>query len=89
PMNVIDATALPMFDCFTEQPDSTPYVSVPNRVPLNEMNKPLTSLRGRALQYARESAEEAEEGIDTGEDELNNRILWFWARGNTPYPRGR
>ncbi len=87
PMNVIDATALPMFDCFTDQPDSTPYTSVPNRVPLNEMNKPFTSLRGRALQYARESQEEADEGIDTGEDELNNRILWFWAKGNTPYPR--
>jgi hypothetical protein len=89
PMNVTDATALPMFDCFIDQPDLTPYVSVPNRVPLNEMNKPFTSLRGRALQYARESQEESEEGIDTGEDELNNRILWFWAKGNTPYPRSR
>lgn len=88
PMNVIDATALPMFDCFTDKPDLSAYTSVPNRVPLNEMNKPLTSLRGRALHYARESAEEAEEGIDTGEDALNNRILWFWARGNAPYPRG-
>jgi hypothetical protein len=89
PMNVIDATALPMFDCFTDKPDLGAYSALPNRVPLNEMNKPLTSLRGRALHYARESAEEAEEGIDTGEDALNNRILWFWARGNAPYPQGR
>ncbi|AQG81018.1 bifunctional YncE family protein/alkaline phosphatase family protein [Spirosoma montaniterrae] len=89
PMNVIDATALPMFDCFVDKPDATPYVAMPNRVPLDEMNKPLSLLRGKALRYARASVEEAEEGIDTGEDALNNRILWFWARGNAPYPRGK
>jgi len=55
---------------------------------LDEMNKPLSALRGKALHYARQSAEEAEEGIDTGEDDLNNRILWFYAKGNTPYPSG-
>lgn len=86
PMNVIDATALPLFDCFTDKPDPTPYTALPNRVRLDEMNKPLTGLRGRALQYARESAEQAEEGIDTGEDDLMNRILWFATRGNAPYP---
>ena len=89
PMNVIDATALPMFDCFADTPDATPYAALPNRVALDEMNKPLSSLRGRALKYAKASAEEAEEGIDTGEDALNNQILWFWAKGNAPYPRGR
>ena len=86
PMNVIDATAQPMFDCFTDQPDPTPYTTLPNQIPLNEMNKPLTALRGRARQYARESMEQAEEGIDTGEDAKTNQILWFWARGNKPYP---
>ncbi|GAA4406465.1 alkaline phosphatase family protein [Nibrella viscosa] len=89
PMNVIDATALPMFDCFVDKPDMTTYEALPNRVPLDEMNKPLSALRGKARHYARQSKEEAEEGIDTGEDALNNRILWFWAKGNTPYPQGR
>ncbi len=88
PMNVIDATALPMFDCFTDKPDNTPFTALPNQIRLDEMNKPLSSLRGRALQYARDSEEQAEEGIDTGEDALTNRILWFWARGNAPYPVG-
>ncbi|MEZ0484662.1 bifunctional YncE family protein/alkaline phosphatase family protein [Fibrella aquatica] len=87
PMNVIDATAMPMFDCFTDKPDFSTHNTLPNRIPLNEMNKPLSALRGKALRYAKESVEEAEEGIDTGEDELNNKILWFWAKGNTPYPR--
>ncbi len=86
PMNVIDATALPLFDCFTDKFDGTPYTALPNRIPLDEMNRPLTGLRGRALQYARESDEQAEKGIDTGEDALMNRILWFSAKGNTPYP---
>ena len=86
PMNVIDATAQPMFDCFTDQPDAIPYTALPNRVPLTEMNKPLTALRGKARQYARDSMEQAEEGIDTGEDAKTNQILWFWARGNRPYP---
>jgi YVTN family beta-propeller protein len=86
PMNVIDATALPMFDCFSNKAENTPYTALKNRVPLDEMNKPLSVLRGRARHYARESVEQAEEGIDTGEDELMNKILWFWARGNAPYP---
>ena len=89
PMNVIDATAQPMFDCFTDQPNAMPYTALPNRVPLTEMNKPLTALRGKAKQYARDSMEQAEEGIDTGEDAKTNQILWFWARGNKPYPKGR
>ena len=89
PMNVIDATALPLFDCFTSRANPTPYTALPNRIPLDEMNRPLSGLRGRALQYARQSAEQAEEGIDTGEDALMNRILWFAAKGNKPYPGGQ
>ena len=88
PMNVIDATALPMFDCFTDKPDPTPYTALPNRIALDEMNKPLVGLRGRALQYAHESDEQAKKGIDTGEDDLMNRILWFAAKGDVPYPAG-
>jgi len=87
PMNVIDATALPMFDCFADVPDTTPYTARPNRIRLDEMNRPLQSLRGRALHLARESMEQADEGIDTGEDELMNEILWFATKGNVPYPR--
>ena len=38
PMNQMDATATPMFDCFTNTPDFTPYDAVTNNVPLDEMN---------------------------------------------------
>ncbi len=87
PMNPIDATALPMFDCFTDKPAAQPYTYLPNRVPLDEMNKPLSALTGSALYYAKLSAKNAKEGTDKGEDDEMNRILWFAAKGKTPYPK--
>ena len=38
PMNQMDATATPMFDCFTNTPDFTAFDAVTNTVPLDEMN---------------------------------------------------
>ena len=38
PMNQMDATATPMFDCFTNTPDFTAFDAVTNNVPLDEMN---------------------------------------------------
>lgn len=86
PMNTIDATAKPMFDCFNDQPATVPFQVLPNRIPLDEMNPDFSMLQGKALYYARESAENAAEGVDTGEDDLMNRILWFSAKGEAPYP---
>ncbi|WP_317168065.1 bifunctional YncE family protein/alkaline phosphatase family protein [Spirosoma taeanense] len=87
PMNVIDATALPMFDCFTDKADLTPFTALPNRIRLDEMNKPLTSLTGAALNFARLSIKNAEKGMDRGNDDQMNRILWFAAKGKVPYPK--
>jgi hypothetical protein len=50
------------------------------------MNPPLTSLSGRALHFAKKSLLPEFDGIDSGSDDLLNRILWFAAKGNTPYP---
>lgn len=87
PMNPIDATALPMFDCFTDKPAVQAFTVLPNRIPLDEMNKPFSALSGSALYYAKLSAKNAKEGTDKGEDDEINRILWFAAKGKTPYPR--
>jgi hypothetical protein len=38
PMIQFDATATPMFDCFTSAPDFSPFMAVANRVPLDDMN---------------------------------------------------
>ncbi|MZQ47874.1 MAG: beta-propeller fold lactonase family protein [Bacteroidales bacterium] len=87
PMNIQDAIAYPMTDCFGSEPDLTPYTALPNNIPLDEMNKPLSSLSGRALHFARKSMLPEFAGVDSGNDDLLNRILWFAARGNAPYPR--
>ena len=38
PMNQMDATATPMFDCFTNLPDFAAFTAVTNNVPLDQMN---------------------------------------------------
>jgi len=86
PMNIQDAIANPMTTCFESLPDKTPYKAVPNKIPLDEMNKPLLSLSGNALYFAEKSMMPDFDGIDKGNDDLLNRILWFAAKGDTPYP---
>jgi len=87
PMNVIDATALPMFDCFNSNLDKTPYTFLKNSIPLDEMNKSASVLKGKAKQYAIYSASSQFDHVDGGNDDLLNRILWFSSMGNKPYPK--
>jgi Phosphoesterase family len=89
PMNQHDLSATPMRNCFQATPDLTPYSHVANRIPLDEMNKPLAQLNGRALEWARKSqALNLDEGDAADEDTLN-RIIWFSVRGDEPYPGDR
>jgi Phosphoesterase family len=86
PMNQMDLSATPMRNCFNPTPDLTPYTHVPNRIKLDEMNKPLAQLDGKALDWARKSqALNLDEGDKADEDTLN-RILWYSVRGDDPYP---
>lgn len=85
-MNVIDATALPMFDCFTDTLRPYTFTHLHNVIPLNEMNKPLSALTGKAKYYAKLSAERAFKEVDGGDDILMNKILWFDAKGNEKFP---
>jgi hypothetical protein len=87
PMNISDATAMPMFNCFSSTPDFSPFKSVPNEISLNEMNKSLAELKGTALYYARKSMEPQFDHIDQGDDDLFNRIIWFAMKGKEMYPR--
>jgi hypothetical protein len=86
PMNQIDLSATPMRNCFQETPDLTPYQHVKNRIPLDEMNKPVTALRGRALYWAKKSMEMNFDEGDAADEDTLNRILWFSVRGDEPYP---
>jgi len=87
PMNIQDAIASPMFSCFTDHIDTTPYNALNNLIPLDEMNPPLHALNGKALYYSKKSLSPQFDGIDSGDDDLLNRILWFAAKGNKPYPK--
>ena len=88
PMNHMDATATPMHDCFMDTADLTPFVSVPNQVPLDQQNPepkkiadPL--LRRDAVVSARLRLDEA----DRCPEDVLNRILWRAMKGSeVPYP---
>lgn len=86
PMNQLDLSATPMRNCFTDTPDVTPYKARPNRIPLDEMNKPLSQLSGSALKWAKLSLDLYLEQGDQDDEDTLNRILWFSVRGDQPYP---
>ncbi len=86
PMNIMDATAMPMFDCFNTAADTSPYVSVPNQIPLDEMNKDLSQLNGKELHFAKKSMHPQFDRVDAGNDDLFNRIIWFASKGKKTYP---
>ena len=86
PMNIQDAIANPMTECFTPVPDRSPYTALPPNIPPDEMNPQLNALKGKALHFAKMSLLPEFDGIDSGNDDLLNRILWFAEKGNAPYP---
>ena len=86
PMNIEDATANPMFDVFSDKADFTPYHGLKNQIPLDEMNKPLSALKGEEKAYAKASALMAQKGIDAGDDDLFNRIIWSSVKKGKAYP---
>jgi len=86
PMNQLDLSATAMRACFQATPDVTPYAGVPNRIPLDEMNRPMAALRGKALEWAKKSVEMNLDDCDEADEETLNRILWFSVRGEERYP---
>jgi DNA-binding beta-propeller fold protein YncE len=87
PMNQFDATATPMFDCFTNTPDFTAFDAVTNTVPLDEMNAPAneikdSQLRRDAVVYAKLPLDKP----DQCSEDVLNRILWRATMGAKPYP---
>ncbi|WP_020471760.1 alkaline phosphatase family protein [Zavarzinella formosa] len=86
PMNQLDLTATPLRGCFTAKADLTAYTAVKNRIPLDEMNKPLSKLQGQAKIWAKQSLELDFDKEDMADEDTLNRILWFSVRGDKPYP---
>ena len=87
PMNQLDATATPMSDCFTDVPDLTPFKSVPNQIPLDELNPdPKKIGDAAAREDAIASANLPLDEPDKCEEDVLNRILWRAMKGNEPFP---
>ncbi len=86
PMNLLDASARIMTDCFQPIKNGKTYNALQNNIPLDEMNKSINALRGKEKKMARQSQDEVFNEVDGGEDDTMNRILWYYAKGNTPYP---
>ena len=84
----MDATATPMFDCFTTQPDFTAFDAVTNNVPLDEMNRPARQISdAQLLKDALVSAKLPLDKEDQCPEDVFNRILWRAMKGpQTPYP---
>ncbi|RME96029.1 MAG: phosphoesterase, partial [Verrucomicrobia bacterium] len=88
PMNQFDASAAPMFDCFTDQPDFTPFTAVPNQVPLDQMNPAPQAISDPLLRrHAEISATLNFRQVDACPEDTLNRILWHAMKGSdAPYP---
>jgi YVTN family beta-propeller protein len=87
PMNQFDATATPMFDCFTNQPDFAVFNALTNNVPLDELNPPVKKIRDAQLRKdALASAKLPMAQPDQCNEDVLNRILWRATMGAQPYP---
>ena len=88
PMNQFDASATPMFDCFVDEPDPTPYNAEPALVPLDRMNPDPQAISDPVLRKdAVVSASLNFREVDRAPEDVLNRILWRAVRGSgVPYP---
>ena len=87
PLNQFDLAAEPMFDCFTDEPDFTPYSALPSNIPLDRLNPELSSLSGDALYWAKRSMEQDLDDYDRIDEYTFNRIIWHAVKGyDVPYP---
>ncbi|MFC2123365.1 alkaline phosphatase family protein [Bacteroidota bacterium] len=87
PLNQFDLAAEPMIDCFTDQPDFSPYAAIPNNIPLDELNPALESLSGKAYYWAQKSLEQNLDELDRIDEDTFNRIIWHSVKGyDVPYP---
>ncbi len=88
PMNQMDATATPMFDCFSATADLTPYVTLTNNIPLDQLNPEPRRVADPLLRkHAYASAKLPLQAMDQCPEDVLNRILWHAMKGSqAAYP---
>ncbi|WP_266367108.1 beta-propeller fold lactonase family protein [Tellurirhabdus rosea] len=83
PMSQYDAAALPMFACFTNQPNLTPYRHIPTNIDLEEKNTAMN-------EPARKSEKFDLRHADTLNDDEFSEVIWKAVKGENavmPAPR--
>jgi YVTN family beta-propeller protein len=88
PMNQFDAAATPMASCFANQPNLSPFQSVKNNIPLDQMNPQVSEIKNpQQRHWAEVSMTLPLDDIDEADEDTLNRILWFSQRGrDDTYP---
>jgi hypothetical protein len=87
-MHQLDATATPLFDCFTNHADLTPFVALTNNIPLDRLNPEAKKISDPLLRRNAYASDRLPlEKPDQCPEDLLNRILWHAMKGaQTPYP---
>ena len=79
PLTQYDAGATPMVNCLQDKAVLEPYAALPAQVDLNAKNTSKTP-------FAKESARMNFDAYDLAPEDELNRILWYTARPDEPYP---
>src|SRR5258706_2682287 len=77
PMNQQDAMAPLMFECFTSVPNFTPYIALPNNVPLAQGTIAATALSPRQRIWAKKLQRMDFSRPDRINDDTFNRYIWY------------
>lgn len=90
PMNRFDALTPPLANCFADTPDLSAYTTVPNRIPLDQMNPSLHFLRGTARLWTERSLALDWTDLDRADPQKLNEIVAYTLRGeeNAAFPPG-
>jgi hypothetical protein len=86
PMNQQDAMAPLMFDCFTNVPDFTPYIALPNNVPLAEGTTLVGPPSPKQQAWEKKIRKMDFSKPDRINDDTFNRYVWFRIKGDARYP---
>ena len=79
PLTQYDAGATPMHNCFQREPVVTPYEIRPPQVDLQAKNT-------KSSPFSLESSRMNFKEYDRAPEDALNRILWYVAKGDVPYP---
>lgn len=89
PMTQMDMAIDPltMKDVFTHKSDFAPFKALPNKVPLDILNPPISSLKGTEKEWALAMYKLDFSEPDAADPKILNRAIWYSTKGfQTPYP---